>query len=159
MADNTVTVEEIITNNVTAQDIINSVSVSQTDGNSVTVVAATFVNDEGASSNLLYSTGVPSNAIGSEGDFYIDTQVGNLYGPKGVLSWPSDPLALIPKRNVYIQEAASASWTINHTLGGYPSVTVVDSAGTVVIGEVTYNSTSSITVAFRSAFSGKAYLT
>ena len=48
---------------------------------------------------------------------------------------------------------------ISHTLDGFPSVTVVDSAGTVVIGEVSYNSTSSVTVSFESAFSGKAYLT
>ena len=158
MADNTVTVEEIRKNIVNTQDIINAVTVSANDPNVVTVVAATFIDDAGVSSNLLYASGPPSSAVGTEGDFYIDVQLGNLYGPKAD-EWPSDPLALIPKRNVFIQEAASSVWSINHSLGGFPSVTVVDSAGTVVIGEVTYNSTSSISVAFRSAFSGKAYLT
>jgi len=159
MADNTVIVQEQESNTVTAQDIINAVTVSELDSNAVTVVAATFVNDAGASSKLLYSTGAPSNTIGSEGDFYIDTQMGYLYGPKGETQWSGDPLALIPKRNVFNQEAASASWTLNHNLGGYPSVTVVDSAGTVVIGEVTYIDDETVQIEFEQPFSGYAYLT
>ena len=158
MSAYTVNVTET-TNAVTAQDIINSVTVSETTSNTVSVVAATVVNDAGASSNLLYSTGVPSNSLGSEGDFYIDTSAGKLWGPKGGSSWASDPMSLIPKRFTHTQSTTSSSWTISHTLDGFPSVTVVDSAGTVVVGEVSYNSTSSVTVSFESAFSGKAYLT
>ena len=56
MADYTVSIEEA-TNTVSVTDVINSVSVSETDGNSVTVVAATFVNDAGSSSNLFIPTG------------------------------------------------------------------------------------------------------
>ena len=63
------------------------------------------------------------------------------------------------RRHVYTQGAPSNTWTINHTLGGYPSVMIVDSAKTVVIGEITYNSTSQIVVNFSSSFSGYAYLT
>ncbi len=159
MPDYTVTVEETVGNTVTAQDIVNSITISETDANSVTVVASTFVNDAGASSNLFYAASTPSNALGSEGDFYIDTSSGNLWGPKGASSWGSDPLPLIPKRFTFTQAAASSSWDIAHTLDGFPSVTVVDSAGTVVVGTVSYNSTSSVTVSFESAFAGKAYLT
>jgi len=159
MPDYTVTVEETVGNTVTAQDIVNSITISETDANSVTVVASTFVNDAGASSNLFYAASTPSNALGSEGDFYIDTSSGNLWGPKGESSWGSDPLPLIPKRFIFTQAAASSSWDIPHTLDGFPSVTVVDSAGTVVVGTVSYNSTSSVTVSFESAFAGKAYLT
>ncbi len=159
MPDYTVTVEEAVGNTVTAQDIVNSITISETDANSVTVVASTFVNDAGASSNLFYAASTPSNALGSEGDFYIDTSSGNLWGPKGASSWGSDPLPLIPKRFTFTQAAASSSWDIAHTLDGFPSVTVVDSAGTVVVGTVSYNSTSSVTVSFESAFAGKAYLT
>ena len=149
MADYTVTVE----------DIINAVSISETDANSVTVVASTFVNDAGAASNLFYAASDPSDALGSSGDFYINTSSGELWGPKGELSWDSDPLPLIPKRFTHNQSSASSSWSITHTLDGFPSVTVVDSAGTVVVGTVSYNSTSSVTVSFESAFAGKAYLT
>lgn len=56
------------------------------------------------------------------------------------------------------QIAASASWVISHGLEKYPSVTVVDSGGSVVIGEITYNSENQITLTFQSQFSGKAYL-
>lgn len=63
------------------------------------------------------------------------------------------------RRFVHTQATPETSWTINHNLGGKPSVTVVDSADTYVIGEVTYNSTSQVTVSFTTPFSGYAYLT
>jgi len=62
-------------------------------------------------------------------------------------------------RHVHTQGTASTTWTINHSLGGYPSVMVVDSAKTVVYGEINYVSTSQVVVNFSSAFSGSAYLT
>ena len=58
----------------------------------------------------------------------------------------------------YEQIQPSGVWVINHNLGRYPSVTVVDSAGTVVIGDITYNSKNQITITFRGAFAGYAYL-
>jgi hypothetical protein len=159
MADYTVTVEDTAGNIVTAQDIVNAITISETDANAVTVVASTFINDAGASSNLFYAASPPADALGSEGDFYVDTSSGNLWGPKGETSWGNDPLPLIPKRFTFTQASAASSWSITHTLDGFPSVTVVDSAGTVVVGTVSYNSTSSVTVSFESAFAGKAYLT
>lgn len=62
-------------------------------------------------------------------------------------------------RHVHTQGAASTTWTIDHALGGYPSVSIVDSAKTVVFGEVSYISTTQVVVNFTSAFSGYAYLT
>ena len=62
-------------------------------------------------------------------------------------------------RHVHTQGTASTIWTITHTLSGYPSVSVVDSANTVVFGEVNYVSTSQVVVNFTTAFSGSAYLT
>lgn len=63
------------------------------------------------------------------------------------------------RRHIHTQGAASATWVITHALGGKPSVTIVDSADTVVFGEVSYNSNSVVEVNFTSAFSGFAYLT
>lgn len=63
------------------------------------------------------------------------------------------------RRHTHAQGTASTTWTITHNLGGKPSVTIVDSADTVVVGEVTYNSNSEVEVNFTSAFSGFAYLT
>lgn len=62
------------------------------------------------------------------------------------------------KNFVYIQSSASNVWEITHNLNKYPSVTVVDSAGSVVVGEVLYNNTNKVTITFIGAFSGKAYL-
>lgn len=63
------------------------------------------------------------------------------------------------RRHVHTQSSPSTTWNITHSLGGKPSVTIVDSAETVVVGEVTYISNSQITVSFTAAFSGFAYLT
>lgn len=56
------------------------------------------------------------------------------------------------------QMVASASWTITHNLGKYPSVTVVDSAGTAWEGDITYINNNSLQINFSLPFSGKAYL-
>lgn len=62
------------------------------------------------------------------------------------------------KNFVFSQQSASDTWTITHTLNKFPAVEVVDSGGTVVIGNITYNSTSEIVITFSASFSGKAYL-
>jgi hypothetical protein len=63
------------------------------------------------------------------------------------------------RRHVHEQGQASSTWVITHTLGGKPSVTIVDSADTAVFGEVQYDSTTQVTVYFTVPFSGFAYLT
>ena len=63
------------------------------------------------------------------------------------------------RRHIHTQGQASTTWTITHTLGGRPQVTIVDSADTHVFGEVQYLSNSQVMVTFSAAFSGKAYLT
>jgi hypothetical protein len=59
---------------------------------------------------------------------------------------------------VHTQGVASSTWTINHNLEYYPSIEVVDSAGTVVIGNYTYANVNTIIATFASPFAGKAYL-
>jgi hypothetical protein len=63
------------------------------------------------------------------------------------------------RRHVHSQGVSSTEWIINHSLGGKPSVTIVDSADTHVIGEVKYDSNTQVTVSFTVPFSGYAYLT
>lgn len=58
----------------------------------------------------------------------------------------------------HIQAQASDTWTIEHNLHKMPSVTVVDSAGHVVVGELQYISQDKLIVSFSGIFSGKAYL-
>jgi len=74
-----------------------------------------------------------------------------------VLSPPAIPAASITY--VHTQAAASASWTINHNLGYYPGgVSIVDSAGSKVYGDVTFVSENQLVVNFSAAFGGKAYV-
>ena len=56
------------------------------------------------------------------------------------------------------QADAASQWVINHSLEKFPSVTVVDSAGNVVYGQVNYVDENTVTVDFGASFSGTAYL-
>ena len=59
---------------------------------------------------------------------------------------------------IYTQNTPATTWNITHSLGKFPSVSVVDSANTQVYGNVDYIDNNSLTLTFSSAFSGKAYL-
>ena len=54
--------------------------------------------------------------------------------------------------------SAGAAQTITHNLGKFPSVTVVDSNGKQVIGEVQHTSVNALTVTFQNAFAAKVYV-
>lgn len=59
---------------------------------------------------------------------------------------------------IYSQNPASDVWTIRHDLNNYPAVAVIDSAGSVVVGDVQYTDRNTVVITFKAAFSGKAYL-
>lgn len=58
----------------------------------------------------------------------------------------------------FTQTVASATWTIVHSLGVFPAVTIVDNSGNVVHGDIVYSSSNQIVVTFDTAQAGKAYL-
>jgi len=59
---------------------------------------------------------------------------------------------------IFTQIAPSNTWTINHNLKKRPSVSIVDSAGSLVIGDLTYTDANNLTIRFSAAFAGYAYL-
>lgn len=61
------------------------------------------------------------------------------------------------KNYVHIQDASSATWVVSHGLNKYPSVSVVDSAGSTVVGYVFYDTLNQVTITFSAPFSGKAF--
>lgn len=61
------------------------------------------------------------------------------------------------KNYVHNQISSTSSWTVVHNLNKFPSVTIVDSAGTVVVGEIQHDSNIQTTISFSAPFSGKAY--
>ncbi len=76
------------------------------------------------------------------------------------LTLPVDCDIRVVGRNTYIhrQYEAASVWRIEHNLHCYPSVTVVDSADSVVTGDVDYIDENTLTVSFVAPFSGSAYL-
>ena len=63
----------------------------------------------------------------------------------------------IDKNYTHTQISASNNWIINHNLNKFPSVTIVDSGGTIVVGEISYTNINSVSISFNGIFSGKAY--
>ena len=60
---------------------------------------------------------------------------------------------------VWVQDDPASVWTVVHNLATCPGVTVVDSGGRQIYGDVEYGSDlNSLTITFGSAFSGRAYL-
>ena len=58
----------------------------------------------------------------------------------------------------FTQGAPATTWNIQHNLGKFPSITVIDSGNTVVTGEYTYTDNNNVVLSFSAAFAGKAYL-
>ena len=62
------------------------------------------------------------------------------------------------KYYVYTQSTSSDTWEITHNLNKNPSISVVDSAGSLVVGNYEYVNADKVILHFNGAFSGKAYL-
>ncbi len=58
----------------------------------------------------------------------------------------------------FTQGAPATTWNIQHNLGKFPSITVIDTGNTVVNGEYTYTDNNNVVLNFSAAFAGKAYL-
>jgi len=60
---------------------------------------------------------------------------------------------------IHAQSTPSTTWTVVHNLGYFPGgVSVVDSAGTKVYGDITHSNVNQLVINFSASFSGKAYL-
>lgn len=82
-----------------------------------------------------------------------------IVGEDGIITISSiTDVTISDKYFCFEQAIPSNNWTIVHSLEKYPSVTVVDSAETVIIGEITYIDMNTLRIDFQAAFSGKAYL-
>jgi hypothetical protein len=100
----------------------------------------------------------PSVTLPPEDDITISMPTGQPgpRGPTGPAGPPGDSAAALSY--VHVQGVPSDNWVIMHPLAYFPNITVVDSTGTEVEGDVTYTSASTVTVSFSGAFSGTAYL-
>jgi len=102
----------------------------------------------------------------------VENKIAQVTVPTKVSQLENDEQYLRPGNNVselvndahyltsYTHEQGEASkiWTVVHNLNRYPSVTVVDSAGTEVSNSVSYINSNTCEIKFNSEFKGTAYL-
>jgi hypothetical protein len=93
--------------------------------------------------------------VGSDGNNALITKnfsVGDL------LSYIETTGTFIQDTFTYTQAVSSSLWVISHGLGTFPSVTIIDSSGNNVFGDIVYNNQNTLTLTFSAAFTGAAYL-
>jgi hypothetical protein len=116
---------------------------------------------------LVAGPGAPNDAMGTYGSMYIDTLNQLLYGPKTV-TWPTPGVPLSGSGGgggstsyIFTQSSPSASWTITNPFAYRPLVEIIDSAGNVVVGDITYPASPTLTpiaATFSAPFAGTAVL-
>lgn len=57
---------------------------------------------------------------------------------------------------VHEQVTPAATWNVTHGLNKYPSVVVLDSTGSVVVGTVNYVDENNVSISFSGGFAGRA---
>lgn len=94
-------------------------------------------------------------------------QVGlSLYSSNGVLNLDkyyifgefTNPASDGDKTFVFVQTVPNTVWNVQHDLNKFPSITVIDTGDTVVVGQYTYIDNNNVTLEFSAGFAGKAYL-
>jgi len=97
--------------------------------------------------------------IATDDEMVTGTATDRLATPAGVLASINNKLSIVGAGTyTHTQNAPATVWNIAHNLGNHPSVSVVDSAGTVVEGQVEYIDANNVRLTFSAAFGGKAYL-
>ena len=110
--------------------------------------------EDGAGNGLPLS--ISPTAVGFTGD--VKDNNGSVGVNGQVLSKTGSGVVWSDRTFKFNQVVSIATWNINHNLGFFPSVSVVDSVGNFVTGDVSYIDDNNITITFKSAFKGKAYL-
>lgn len=97
----------------------------------------------------------PQGVAGEQGEQGVqgDTGATGPMGPPG-----ADGADGADGAYTFIQAAPLDTWDITHPLPFYPNVSVVDSSGSLVEGDLVYLSATALRVTFSAAFSGQAYL-
>ena len=111
--------------------------------------AAAAAGPPGSSSTIYYYSQVLHVLTETSADLYI------IQPDKSLKYLGADTSA--DRNFVFTQNVASAKWEVQHDLDCWPAVTVVDSAGTEVVGDVQYIDKNKVVISFTAPFSGKAF--
>lgn len=79
------------------------------------------------------------------------TQQGKIYGAEFAQEEED-------KEFIFNQPTPSVTWTVNHNLNKFPSVSVVNTNNILMYGNTTYVDKDNLIITFSAGFSGKAYL-
>ena len=147
---------------------ITTLQLSTTDASSQNVVA--FM-DYLVGNNILISE---QNEISNFGHFTIDSYTTNgnvstlnltsLFGNGNLENKKFYDFAVFTLSSqgvptfVFTQGVPATTWNIQHNLGKFPSVSVINNNNVVINGEVTYIDNNNIQLNFSAGFTGKAYL-
>jgi hypothetical protein len=99
---------------------------------------------------------VSPTSVGFSGD--VKDNNGSVGTNGQVLAKTTNGLEWTNRTFTFNQNVSTATWTINHNLGMFPSVSVIDSVGNFVTGNIDYIDDRNLEITFKSAFKGKAYL-
>ena len=119
-----------------SKDIVDSVSTPATESRDGLLTAP----DKTKLNNLIYAT---------EAETIAGTAINRIVNP-GTLAKALS--------YCHIQSIPSRVWTINHGMNRNIAITVVDSAGTEVEGEISHVDLNTVVVTFAGGFSGKAHI-
>lgn len=85
----------------------------------------------------------------------VPTKLSELENDAGYITADDIPAA---QSFIHEQLTPSSLWVITHNLNRYPTVTVTDSSGNVVVGDIKHTSLNTTEISFSAAFAGKAIL-
>lgn len=158
---NQITVEiinPITTVEVSPVDEINSISV-----NTVPEVTAVAVDNTDSVTNITIDDN-QDNMIVQLSVVDVSSPVQSVNGKTGhvVIDYPdinASPVNHV--KYVHSQTTVSNNWEINHNLGFFPNVTILDNdtPPRIVEADIRYLNTNSVTISMNTAMSGTAYLT
>ena len=60
------------------------------------------------------------------------------------------------KNYIHVQSLPATSWIVNHNLGKFPAIKIIDSAGTEVVGGIVHIDTNQAVLSFLAPFTGTA---
>lgn len=128
---------------------IDGVTIVANENNKWEVQAVKNRNTEEESTHVIYDW------VGTQAE-YEEQDVANQH--PDWLCFITDDLIDINATYIFEQAETATTWNVVHHLNKYPSVTVVDSAGTTVDCTVIYINSNECELRFNAAFKGTAYL-
>lgn len=99
------------------------------------------------------------NALIEQLNELLKTSVKDVQGAGNIVCTKEDGVVTVKDTTfVFEFDSSQTAWVINHKLDKKPSVTVVDSAESVMACEVKYIDSNNIEIRFNAPFKGTAYL-